>query len=146
MAQADSGFRGYVGLEVVSAGDGCAEVRLQADERHLNPHGSVHGGAMAALADAAMGTAVSTLTDGRPVTIEMKITFLEPGRPGLLRARATTRKPGRRITIVEAEISQATEPGSDASDGQDSDEPASDDANAEDEVVAHAIATFTTLD
>lgn len=134
MATAEAGFRGHVGLDVISAADGKAEVQLHADDRHLNPHGSVHGGALAALADAAMGTAVATLTDGRPVTIEMKVTYLEPGRPGLLLARATTRKPGRRITIVEAEISQAAAPGQ----GTEAGEP-------ENEVVAHAMATFTTL-
>ena len=137
MAETEPGFRSYVGLDVVSAADGASEVWLQADDRHLNPHGSVHGGALAALADAAMGTAVATLTEGRPVTIEMNVTYLEPGRPGVLVARANTRKPGRRITIVEAEISQAAV----RVDGSADPEPAE-----EDEVVAHAIATFTTLD
>jgi uncharacterized protein (TIGR00369 family) len=120
---AEQGFRQYVGLQAGPARDGRAEVRLVAGDRHLNPHGSVHGGVLATLADTAMGLAVASTGDGeRPVTIEMKVTYLQPGQPGLLRAEATTRKPGRRITIVEAEVFQG-----DSGD-----------------VVAHAIATFTT--
>ena len=148
MPHPDSGFRGYVGLDVISSGEGQAVVRLLAEDRHLNPHGAVHGGALATLADAAMGTAVATLTDGRPVTIEMKVTFLEPGRPGLLIARARTRKPGRRITIVEVEISQSAEPPDDPDGTAAGISTASDRLEGQDadEVVAHAIATFTTLD
>jgi uncharacterized protein (TIGR00369 family) len=110
MAQPDAGFRNYVGLEVRTAGDGRAEVHLQADDRHLNPHGALHGGALGALADAAMGTAVGTLTDGRPVTIEMNVTYRQ------------------------SSVAGDSAPDADAS------------SPADEEVVTHAIATFTTLD
>ena len=117
------GFREYAGLEVESLDDGDARVTLDAGDRHLNPHGTVHGGLLATMVDTAMGAAVATTTeDGEaPVTIEMKVTYLEPGKPGRLVADAHVRKRGRRITIVEAEIVQ------------------------DDDVVAHAIATFTTI-
>ena len=56
---------------------------MVAREEHLNPHGTVHGGAIAALVDSAMGEAVgSTVDEESPVAIEMKINYLEPGKEG----------------------------------------------------------------
>ena len=102
----DTGFRELIGLEIADHGDGTAAITLTADERHLNPYGTVHGGAIATLVDVAMGGAVAAAGADAPVTIEMKVTYLEPGRPGEIRAEAKVRKRGKRITIVEAEVSQ----------------------------------------
>ncbi len=118
MADEES-FNDHVGVDVVDAGDGRATVVLQAGDHHLNTRGSVHGGAVATLADVAMGAAVRSAGAENVATIEMKVTYLEPGQAGELRALAQVRKRGRRISIVEAEIEQ---------DGA---------------TVAHAIATFT---
>jgi uncharacterized protein (TIGR00369 family) len=119
------GFRDLVGLEVEPVADGVARVTLDADDRHLNPLGTVHGGVIAALVDTAMGEAVVTTTGGeRPATIDMTVAYLEPGRPGRLVATAEVRKSGRRVTIVEADVTQPDPDG--------------------DEAVAHAVATFTT--
>jgi uncharacterized protein (TIGR00369 family) len=118
-----SGFHEHVGVEVESAGGGDAVVRLQTGDQHLNAHGTVHGGAIATLVDTAMGAAVAYADDrdSAPVTIEMKVTYLEPGQPGELVARATVRKRGKRLTIVEAEVTQ----------------------NEGEDLVALALATFT---
>ena len=97
-----------LGIRVESAEEDRAVVVLDVDERHLNPGGTVHGGALATLADTAMGAAVAAGADGdeRPVTVEMKVSYLEPGGPGRLTARSIVRKRGRRITILEVEIEQ----------------------------------------
>ena len=113
------GFTDEVGIEVEDAEEGRSRIRLEAGDRHLNPVGTVHGGAIATLVDTAMGAAVKTTGDGSTATVEMKVTYLEPARPGTLVADAQVRKRGRRITIVEAEVTQ------------------------DDELVAHAIGTFT---
>ena len=115
----DQGFRDLVGIEVGEQAEGTSVLTLVAEARHLNPYGSVHGGAIATLVDAAMGGAVASAGADAPVTIEMKVTYLEPAKPGMLRAEARVRKRGKRITIVEAEVSQG------------------------DELVALALATFT---
>lgn len=44
-------------VEFVGGGGGCATVRLQVQERHLNFNGSCHGGVIFALADTAFGLA-----------------------------------------------------------------------------------------
>jgi uncharacterized protein (TIGR00369 family) len=103
-----SGFDDAVGLVERAVGDGRAEIALEAGDGHLNPIGVVHGGAIATLVDVAMGRAVaSTIDDDElPVTVEMKVNFLEPGRPGLLVAAARVRRRGRRFTVVQAEVTQ----------------------------------------
>ena len=102
------GFRELVGTELSSAKEGRAVVSLWAEERHLNPNGTVHGGVVYTLVDVSMAEALKTMIEGdeRPVTIEIKVNYLEPGRPGTLTSTAQVRKGGKRLTIVEAEVTQ----------------------------------------
>ena len=120
----DQGFTEYVGAQVEQAEHGRAVVTLQAGDHHSNRHGTVHGGAVATLIDTAMGAAVFSEFDGEqaPVTIEMKVTYLEPAPVGRLTATAQVRRAGKRITIVETEV-----------------------VGEDDEMVAHGIGTFTTV-
>lgn len=122
-AAGDAGFDALVGLVVGEVGDGRASVSMTAGAQHLNRAGSVHGGAIATLIDLAMGRAVASLIDDdeRPVTIEMKVNYLEPGEPGELVARARVTRRGRRFTVVHADVTQV----------------------AGDETVAEAMGTFT---
>src|SRR3712207_6094551 len=59
-----------VGFTLDEAGDGRAVFRLDSDPaRHANPMGTVHGGILCDIADAAMGMAyASTLADGESFT------------------------------------------------------------------------------
>lgn len=101
-------FRELLGIEIEERGDGRAKLLFRAKEEHLNDGGIVHGGAIATLADCAMGSAVaSTLGEGeQPVTVEAKINYLEPGELGTLVAVATVRRKGKRFTVLEAEVTQ----------------------------------------
>ena len=102
------GFRELVGTELSSSEEGRAVVSLRAEERHLNPNGTVHGGVVYTLVDVSMAEALKTMIEGdeRPVTIEIKVNYLEPGRPGTLTSTARVRKGGKRLIIVEAEVTQ----------------------------------------
>ena len=55
-------------------------MKLEAGEQHSNPMGTIHGGVLCDVADAAMGMAFfSTLGDGESfTTLELKINFLRP--------------------------------------------------------------------
>jgi uncharacterized protein (TIGR00369 family) len=121
----DAGFRDLLGMDGPTTAEGRARVAVRADERHVNPSGAVHGGVIATLVDIAMSAAVQSMSrdDETPVTIEMKVNYLEPGRPGVLVAVADVRKRGRRFTVVHAEVVQEDD----------------------DEVVAVAVGTFTTF-
>jgi len=95
-----------LGMDLASVGAGIATFTLVADERHHNPMGSVHGGILADLADAAMGFAViSTLAkDETFTTVEMKVDFIRPVFSGKLRCLARVVNRGRTLAFAEAEI------------------------------------------
>ncbi len=101
-------FRELLGIDIEEREGGRAKLLFRADEEHLNDGGIVHGGAIATLADCAMGSALaSTLEDGeQPVTVEAKINYLEPGEAGTLVAEARVRRKGKRFTVLEAEVTQ----------------------------------------
>jgi uncharacterized protein (TIGR00369 family) len=79
-----------VGFRSVSFGDGKAVFEMEADGRHHNPMGTVHGGILCTLADSAMGFAfASTLGPGKSfTTLEVKVNSLRPVFAGKLVAAA----------------------------------------------------------
>lgn len=96
------GFRVRPGQDDV----GAAVVDLDCGQSHHNPMGRVHGGVVAALADAAMGIAFGrTLLETEDfATIEMKVNFVRPIREGRLTAVAEVLQRGLRIGFVECRI------------------------------------------
>lgn len=95
-----------IGMKLATAGPGLATFTLDVDERHHNPMGSVHGGILGDLADAAMGYAViSTLApDETFTTVEMKVNFLRPAFMGTLRCHARVESRGRTIVYAVADV------------------------------------------
>jgi len=95
-----------IGFEVTAVESGRVVVELAADERFANPMGTLHGGVLCDIADAAMGMAyASRLQDGESfTTLELKINFLKPVWRARLQAVATVTKMGRTVGLVECEI------------------------------------------
>lgn len=95
-----------IGFVLVSAGDGASVFELDADERHWNPMGTVHGGVLCDIADAAMGIAYATkLEEGESfTTVEIKMNYLRPVWKARLRATAHIVKKGRKIGLVECDV------------------------------------------
>lgn len=95
-----------IGMRLASAGPGLATFVLDVDERHHNPMGSVHGGILGDLADAAMGYAViSTLAaDETFTTLEMKVNFLRPAFSGRLRCHGRVESRGKTIAYAVADV------------------------------------------
>ncbi len=52
-------FAAYLGIEVVRRSPGETVARLKTDERHSNPHGTVHGAVFYAVAGAAVAAAAN---------------------------------------------------------------------------------------
>ena len=100
-----------VGFRMVSTERGQAVMELEASERHANPMGTLHGGILCDIADAAMGMAcASTLDEGETfTTLEMKINFLKPVWKAKLRAVGRIVKEGRTITLAECRITDEKE-------------------------------------
>jgi acyl-CoA thioesterase len=73
-----------LGVELVSAADGCAVVALDLNARHLNSWSVAHGGVLMTLLDLAMAVAGRSLDPaaGGGVTVEMKTSFMQPARAG----------------------------------------------------------------
>lgn len=96
-----------LGFRIVEIGEATAVVELDADaDRHGNQQGTVHGGLLCELADAAIGTAHSTLMDaGQTFTsIDLKATFLRPVWQARLRAHAWAAHRGRTISHYQCDI------------------------------------------
>src|SRR5438045_1760876 len=89
---------------------GRAVFEMQADERHHNPMGTLHGGVYCDLADAAMGYAYgATLAEGEAfTTIELKINFLRAVRKATLTAEARVVKAGSTLGYVECDVKDQT--------------------------------------
>lgn len=95
-----------IGFRPISIENGTAIFEMDADERHWNPMGTLHGGVLCDIADAAMGFAfASTLAEGETfTTIELKINYLRPVWKARLRATARIVKRGRKIGLVECDV------------------------------------------
>ena len=95
-----------IGFTITTAEPGRAVVELEATERHANPMGTLHGGILCDVADAAMGIAyASTLEEGETfTTLELKINFLRPVWNARLRAVAHVVNGGRMIGLVACDV------------------------------------------
>lgn len=94
---------GFVAKEIA---DGRAVATLAAGPQHANPMGTLHGGVLCDIADAAMGLAfASTLApDETFTTIELKINFFRPVWEAQLRAEGKVVRRGKSIGYTECEI------------------------------------------
>ena len=95
-----------LGLKLLQAESGTAVVEFVANERYANPAGTLHGGVLCDLADAAMGFAYYTTleADESMTTLELKINFLRPVWKATLRAKAKVVRAGRLVGLVECDV------------------------------------------
>ena len=95
-----------IGFEVKDIADGRATVVLAVGPQHANPMGTLHGGILCDIADAAMGIAfASTLaSDESFTTVELKINFFRPVWRAQLKAEGTVVRRGQTIGYVECTI------------------------------------------
>lgn len=95
-----------IGFEMSEIEDGRAVGHLDAGARHSNPMGTLHGGILCDLADAAMGMAFASTLKAHETftTLELKINFLRPVWTARLRAEATVVSRGKKIGYVECTV------------------------------------------
>ena len=95
-----------IGFTLTEVEPGRAVITLDAAGRHANPMGTVHGGVLCDIADAAMGMAyAATLDEGETfTTLELKINFLKPVRTGRLVATGRVVKGGRTVALIECDV------------------------------------------
>lgn len=95
-----------VGFRLVEIDLDRAVIDMDAGPEHANPMGTLHGGILCDMADAAMGMAYAS---GIPAsqsftTIELKINFLRPVWSGPLRAEGSLLRRGRTVGLVQCRI------------------------------------------
>ena len=96
-----------LGFRLIEVGPGTATMELMADtEIHANPMGTIHGGVLCDIADAAIGTAHATsLKDDESFTsIDLQINFFRPVWDGRIRAVAKPVNVGRQISRYVCDI------------------------------------------
>jgi uncharacterized protein (TIGR00369 family) len=95
-----------IGLEAARVENGEAVMELEAGERHSNPMGTLHGGILCDLADAAMGMAYfSQLEQGESfTTLELKINYLRPFWTGRLIAHGRVVSRGKTVGMTECDV------------------------------------------
>jgi uncharacterized protein (TIGR00369 family) len=99
-----------LGFKLVEVGEGTASVEMEAKtELHSNPMGTIHGGVLCNIADAAIGTAhFTTLAEGESFTsIDLQINFFRPVWNEKLRAVARPVHRGRTVSRYVCDITKA---------------------------------------
>jgi 1,4-dihydroxy-2-naphthoyl-CoA hydrolase len=96
----------HFGIRIVSAEREKVVAELDADERHLNNRGIVHGGAYMAFADDVGGTTagLNKPADMSTTTVESKSNFFRATLPGRLTAVSVPLHVGRRTIVVQTSI------------------------------------------
>jgi uncharacterized protein (TIGR00369 family) len=104
--QAGAPVAKLIGFQVGEIVDGRAVTTLEAGPQHANPMGTLHGGILCDMADAAMGMAfASTLTPEESfTTVELKVNFFRPVWKAQLRAEGKVVQRGRTIGYVECDV------------------------------------------
>ena len=90
-----------LGFRLIEVGPGTATMELMANtEIHANPMGTIHGGVLCDIADAAIGTAHATSLkeDESFTSIDLQINFFRPVWNGRIRAVAKPVNVGRQIS------------------------------------------------
>src|SRR6266403_2005006 len=102
----EAGVARLIGFEVKEIADGKATIVLAAGPQHANPMGTLHGGILCDIADAAMGIAfASTLAQEESfTTVELKINFFRPVWQARLKAEGKVVRRGRTIGYVECTV------------------------------------------
>jgi uncharacterized protein (TIGR00369 family) len=96
-----------IGFTVEEAGDGRAVAMLDSGPQHSNPMGTLHGGVLCDIADAAMGIAFATTLapDESFTTVSLSINFFRPVWRARLRAEARVINRGKNIGYIECDVS-----------------------------------------
>lgn len=106
-------FMHYVGYKITNIGAGSIEAELELQPHHRQQMGFMHGGVTATLADVVSGFAAFTLVKRGQgvVTVDLKISYLNPGAWDKVYAKGYVIKTGRMLHFCEAELWMIKEDG-----------------------------------
>ena len=95
-----------IGFTITAIEVGRSAFVMDASNRHANPMGTLHGGVICDLADAAMGTAMaSTLEDDESfTTLDLTAKYFKPIWNARIRATAQVVKRTRTLGLIECNV------------------------------------------
>lgn len=95
-----------LGFRMTELEEGMAVFEMETSERLYNPMGTLHGGVLCDISDAAMASAFATTLaeDESFTTVDIKLNFLKPVWNSKLRAVAKIIKRGNTIGLMECHI------------------------------------------
>jgi uncharacterized protein (TIGR00369 family) len=99
-----------LGFRLIEVSEGSAAMEIEAKtEFHANPMGTIHGGVLCDIADAAIGTAhVTTLAEGESFTsIDLQVNFFRPVWNERLSAAARPIHRGRTMSRYVCDVTRA---------------------------------------
>ena len=98
-----------VGFTLTEVEVGRAVTEMDAGPRHANAVGTLHGGVICDLADAAMGAAIATtVEDGESfTTLDLNAKYFKPVWSARLRAVARVTRRTRSLGLIECEVTDA---------------------------------------
>lgn len=101
-----AGLPGYLVIRTTSVEAGRMVAELDVRPELLNPFGTAHGGVMASLVDHVLGAVFYPVMErgSWAATTELKLNLLAPVRDGVLRAESRIRSMGRRLAVVQIEV------------------------------------------
>jgi len=101
-----SPYFSLLSMEIVDLQWGTSLLEIQLAEKHLQPFGFVHGGAIASIMDAATFWAVFPQVENGMglTTVEIKVNFLAPAQKGKLIAKGRSIRLGKTLALGDAEI------------------------------------------
>mgnify|MGYP000350726619 CR=1 FL=1 len=112
----EHGYLAWLGVQIESAGDGRAVMRIPYDEKLLNPGsgGTVHGGVAATLVDTSSAFALRTTfedpMEAGLATTDLHVNYLRPARDDLV-ATAEVVRAGGSIGVTDVVVESTTPDG-----------------------------------
>jgi len=98
-------FEEYLSISIIEAKDGYAKLKMPYQKEFTNPHGSIHGGAIASLADTAMAVAISSkYLHSSFYTVKLEIKFRAPANKGEIFAKAKVIDKKKKLVFGRVEI------------------------------------------
>lgn len=98
-------FWDHIQLEEVFSENGHSQIKCHVFENLFNFSGFVHGGVLATLIDASIGSAVrSTLDNQSSATVDLNVKYIRPGKGNTLIAKASLSHKGRTLAVGTSEI------------------------------------------
>jgi len=99
-------FMNHIGFRITRIEAGEVEGEIELTNFLKQQNGFLHGGATATLCDLVAGFAAFTLVEkgSTVVTVELKISYLNPGTASKIYARGWVLKTGNTLSFCEAEV------------------------------------------